>query len=144
MLPDDETVLGVDYTMETIQAHVSKMYETGLHNAVIVTEDGIIAGGSNSSLVGDTLSNRFPEYSAIFHLARNNEGFVTHRIKSGMLYENLFAARSGAGWYLIVSENDWDLYRNSYIQLIAIITLVSYRQSGNARSSGCCNGCRQC
>ena len=124
MLPDGETVLGVDYTMANIQIHVTKMNETGLHNAVIVTEDGTIAGGSDESLIGDTLMSRLPEYSAIFYLAKKSGDFVTHRIKSGMLYENLFAAKSGSGWYLIVSESDWELYGNSYLQLIIIVTLT--------------------
>ncbi|MBR1750237.1 MAG: histidine kinase, partial [Ruminococcus sp.] len=124
MLGDGDTVLGIDYTMENIQAHVEKMIETGLHNAVIVTEDGIIAGGSDETLIGDTLTNRLPEYTAVFHLAKNNNEFVSYRITSGLFHENLFATKSGSGWYLIVSESDWELYRNSYIQLIVTILLM--------------------
>ena len=124
MLGDGDTVLGIDYTMENIQAHVVKMYETGLHNAVIVTEDGIIAGGSDETLIGDTLINRLPDYTAVFHLAKNSDGFVSYRITSGLLHENLFAARSGSGWYLIVSESDWELYRSSYVQLIVTTALM--------------------
>ena len=39
------------------------------------------------------------------------------------MYENLFAMQSGNGWYLIVSESDWELYRTSYIQLIVTVLL---------------------
>lgn len=124
MLADNDTVLAVDYTMENIQAHVVKMNENGLHNAVIVTEDGIIAGGSDETLIGDTLSDRLPQYTAVFHLAKNSDGFVSYRIRSGMHHENLFAARSSSGWYLIVSESDWDLYRTSYIMLLITTFLI--------------------
>ena len=124
MLADNDTVLAIDYTMENIQAHVVKMNENGLHNAVIVTEDGIIAGGSDETLVGDDLSDRLPQYTAVFHLAKNSDGFVSYRIRSGMHHENLFAARSGSGWYLIVSESDWELYRRSYIMLLVTTFLI--------------------
>lgn len=124
MLADNDTVLAVDYTMENIQAHVVKMNENGLHNAVIVTEDGIIAGGSDETLIGDTLSDRLPQYTAVFHLAKNSGGFVSYRIKSGMHHENLFAARSVSGWYLIVRESDWELYRKSYIMLLIMTFLI--------------------
>ncbi len=122
MLYDGETVLCVDYTMDSIQSHVATMTERGLHNAVIVTEDGIIAGCTEQSYIGDLLSSRLPEYSAVFYLAKSSSEVVTHRIKTGIFYENLFAAGSSAGWYLIVSQSDWELYRNSYIQLA--ITLI--------------------
>ncbi len=122
MLDDGDTVLSVDYTMDSIQSHVAKMTERGLHNAVIVTEDGIIAGCTEESYIGDLLNSKLPEYSAVFYLAKTSDEVVTHRIKSGLFYENLFAAGSSAGWYLIVSQSDWELYRNSYIQLA--ITLV--------------------
>ena len=126
MLPDNDTVLSVDYTMERIQSHVVKMNETGLHNAVIVTDDGIIAGCSDESLLGESLTDSLPEYSAIFYLAKNSDEFVTHRIRKGLFNENLFAtgSGSGSGWYLIVSESDWELYRNSYINLIVSLILV--------------------
>ena len=126
MLPDKDSVLSVDYTMESIQSHVLKMNDTGLHNAVIVTEDGIIAGCSDESLLGESLIDKLPEYSAVFYLAKNSDEFVTHRIRNGWGYENLFATGSGSdsGWYLIVSESDWELYRNSYIQLIISLVLT--------------------
>ena len=124
MLSDNDTVLSVDYTMESIQSHVLKMNQTGLHNAVIVTEDGIIAGCSDESLLGGSLVNSLPEYSAVFYLAKSSEEFVMHRIKSGTFYENLFATRSGSGWYLIVSESDWELYYTSYMQLFVSLGLT--------------------
>ncbi|MCR5742329.1 MAG: response regulator [Lachnospiraceae bacterium] len=124
MLPDGETVFGVDYTMENIQAHVTKMSETDMHNTIIVTLDGIIAGAYDENLIGEELKYALPEYSAVFNLAKNADEFVTYRLKSGRSYENLFAAGSSTGWYLIVSINDWELYREAYIQLILTTLLM--------------------
>ena len=123
MLADGETVLGVDYTLENIQVHIARMRSNSSRNAVIVTGEGIIAGCSDETLIGKRLNDEIPEYASIFSLAKNMDEVVTTKIKTGLLNENLFAMQSGAGWYLIVSESDWELYKNSYIQLIVTVLL---------------------
>ncbi|MBQ9412619.1 MAG: response regulator [Oscillospiraceae bacterium] len=124
LLGDRETVLGLDYTMDNIQSHISQMYESGSQYALIVTGDGIIAGCSDERLIGRHLTDVLPEYSSVYSLVKSRNSFVTARIKSDVLYENLFAAASGFGWYLIVSENDWNLYRYAYLQLIGSMVLA--------------------
>ena len=119
MLSDQDTVLALDYTMDPIQAHIKQMYADDAQNALIVTGDGIIAGCSDETLLGRQLSYAMPEYASIFSLVKSRGSFVTARIKTGLHHENLFATRSGFGWYLIVSESDWNLYKNAYIQFIA-------------------------
>ena len=123
MMGDGDTVRGIDYTMENIQSHITQMYDTGSHNAVIVTDEGIIAGCSEDGLIGKKLVGVLPDYAGIWSLAKNTKGVATARIKADLLYENLFATRSGNGWYLIVSESDWELYKSSYIQLIVTVLL---------------------
>ena len=117
VLDDNETVVANDYTMESIQQHINSLYKNGSKNAVIVTEEGIIAGCSDESLVGGNLAKEMPDYAAIFSLAKNSSGTVT----STQGNENLFATHSGFGWYLIVSENNWTLYKTSYMQMFAMI-----------------------
>ncbi|MBO4905179.1 MAG: response regulator [Lachnospiraceae bacterium] len=124
MLGDADTVLGIDYTMDTIQDHIAQMYDTDSSEAVIVTDDGIIAGCSDDELVGTMLSQSIPEYVGIWSLSKSMKGVATTRIRSGLLFENLFAADGGNGWYLIISENDWDLYRESYIELMGTLILA--------------------
>ncbi|MCR5100814.1 MAG: response regulator [Butyrivibrio sp.] len=123
MLNDHDTVLGVDYTMETIQNHIVQICENSSRNAVIVTDEGIIAGCSDETLIGKQLVSDLPEYSGIFGLAKTGDGVVSCRIKADLLYENLCAAQAGNGWYLIVSVSDWEMYKNSYIQLLVTIML---------------------
>ncbi|SFD14507.1 cache domain-containing protein [Ruminococcus albus] len=117
MLTDGETVVAMDYTMEDIRRHISKIYSEGEREAVIVTEKGIIAGCTDESYVGCEIMEEMPEYGGIFSLAKGSDGSVHVRQKG----ENLFAVRSGFGWYLIVSEDNWSLYRNSYIQMLVMI-----------------------
>lgn len=146
LLHDQDTVLALDYTMEPIQAHIRQMNEEDTQKALIVTGDGIIAGCSDETLLGRHLTFVMPEYASIFSLVKSRGAFVTTRIKTGLHHENLFATKSGFGWYLIVSESDWALYKDAYIQFIAsgiiallltaiilIFFLVSDRRQQNAQ-----------
>ncbi|MBE5871726.1 MAG: response regulator [Lachnospiraceae bacterium] len=123
MLGDGHSVLGIDYTMENIQEHILQMYQKGSHNAVIVTDEGIIAGCSDQNMIGKKLVRELPDYAGIWSLSKNTEEVATARIRTDFLYENLFAAGSGNGWYMIVSENDWEMFQNSYIQLAVTVLL---------------------
>ncbi len=125
MLGDGETVVGVDYTMDTIQRYVGQMYEKGSHHAVIVTDDGIIAGCSEESLIGEQLVTAVPEFTGIWALSKRSEGIVTVRIRSDFLYENLFASKSGSGWILIISLSDRELYQESNNQIILTVILLA-------------------
>ncbi len=124
LLGDSDTVLAMDYTMETIQSHITQTYGDGSRYAVIVTGDGIIAGCSDEQLIGKQLAYELPEFSGILGQVKARGGFVSTRMRSGLHYENLFATSSGFGWYLIVSENDWDLYKDSYLQFLGSIAIV--------------------
>ena len=117
MLPDNDTVVALDYTMENIQRHIAQLYSDGTSHAVIVTDEGIIAGCDNEELVGKQMVTVLPDYAGIYSKARTTYGVVTGRVKADFLYENLFATRSNTGWYLIFGESDWELYKYSYIQL---------------------------
>ena len=123
MLGDGHSVLGIDYTMENIQAHIQQMYRSGSHNAVIVTDEGIIAGCSDQNLIGKKLVRELPDYSGIWSLSKNTKEVATARIRTDFLYENLFAAGAGNGWYMIVSEDDWEMFQKSYIQLAVTVFL---------------------
>ncbi len=124
MLGDGETVLAVDFTMDTIQTYVERIYNDGGYEAVIVTEDGIIAGYSDESLIGEQLTGGVPEFAGIWSLSKRRDGVVSASIKSDFLYDNLFAAKSDNGWILIISVNDWVLYRSSYMQLFVTVFLL--------------------
>lgn len=122
MLGDGETVLGVDYTMESIQNYIVQMSDEAI-NAVIVTDEGVIAGCYEESLVGEKLVSALPDYTGIYNSAKSKDGVATGRVKNGLFYENLFAANSSGGWIFIVSVSDWGLYKNSYVQLFATALL---------------------
>ncbi len=120
MLSDHTTVAAVDYTMDTIRNYIREMYENGTRMAVIVTDDGTIAGCTNDQMVGENLAEVMPDYSGIFGLAKGSDGVVMSHIRSGVHSETLFATRSSSGWNMIVGVSNWSLYQNSYLQLAAM------------------------
>ena len=119
MLPDHDTVVAVDYTMESIQRHIQQMYRERARDAVIVTQEGIIAGCNDESLIGKNIIQEMPEYAGVFSLAKTGDGVASYRHRGS----NLFATRSSFGWILIVSENNWELFQNSYIQMLAMLII---------------------
>ena len=145
MMGDADTVLAVDYTMDNIQAHINSMNEEGLGYAVIVTDEGVIAGCSDSSLIGETLTGALPGYVGIYSLSKNSDSMQSVKLHNGMNSETLFAAPAGNGWYLIISEKNWDLYRDSYNQLmwtvifsailLGVIIFLYLRAAGSARKA---------
>ena len=122
MLGDGETVLGVDYTMERIRNYIVQMTDEAV-NAAIVTDEGVIAGCSDETLIGERLVMAIPDYAGIYNSAKNRDGVAAGRVKDGLFYDNLFAARSSGGWIFIVCISDWALYKNAYIQLLVTILL---------------------
>ncbi len=117
MLSDGKSIACMDYTMENIQGHIRQMDMDKSQQAVIVTDDGIIAGCSDESLVGKKLSKELPDYSGVFSLVKSSE----HTVSVNQRGNSIFATSSGFGWYLIVSENQWNLYKTSYIAIIVML-----------------------
>lgn len=122
-LGDGDTVIGIDYTIETIQQYIKQISEFGTQSAVIVTEDGIIAGHSDEDKIGKKLTDVIPEYNGVLAKAGHSDGVITAKLKSKMFPDYVFATRTASGMYLIVKENAWELYRNSYVQLLITIFL---------------------
>ena len=123
LLPDKTTVLGVDYTTDNMQRHIKELTYNGLKNAVIVTDDGIIAGCYDEALIGKDLNTCIPDYAGIFSLAKNSSSgeVVNARIKSDKLYDTLFATKAGMGWYLIVYISEWEMYHSYYMHILFTI-----------------------
>ena len=60
MLPDRDTVVAIDYTMESIQRHIQQMYSDRASDAVIVTPEGIIAGCNDVTMIGKKIIQEMP------------------------------------------------------------------------------------
>ena len=126
MLPDNKTVVAIDFNFSEIQSLIQKMGATSERKALIVTKNGMIIGYTDMSLVGEKISEKLPSYEGI--LSRivdidNNESFVA-QIEGDE--HTIFSAATKNGWYMILSVDNWAFYKNSYLQMIftAILSLL--------------------
>ena len=117
------TVIAIDCSLSGIQEDIEKISISKNNEAVLVSGDGEIAACSDRNAVGTKLQDSYPHLAGIFALSKTSDNTVSSRIKSGLFNNNLFATGTDFGWYLIVSINDWELYRSSYILLVFAIIL---------------------
>ncbi|WP_051204901.1 response regulator [Butyrivibrio sp. VCD2006] len=116
-------VIAIDCSLAKIQEEIEKISISNNNEAVLVSGDGVVAACSNTTSVGTKLQDSFPDLAGIFALAKTSDTTVSSRIKNGLFNNNLFATGTDSRWYLIVSINDWELYRAIYIWLFVAIVL---------------------
>lgn len=116
-LSDGKTVVALDFTLSKVQEYIQKMCREGNRDAMIVTADGEILGYTDNSYVGKDMKDVLPEYREILELEKNSVEQIT--LKKSILgkQQTIFCSRTENGWYLIVSVNDWELYKQNYLQL---------------------------
>ena len=123
MLSDNKTVVGTDFNFSEIQQLIQKMDTTNNHKALIVTKSGMIIGYTDMNLVGEKIADKLPDYEEILnHIVQsdNNESF-TAQIDGDE--HTIFSSATDNGWYMILSVDNWTLYKNSYIQMIFTVLL---------------------
>ncbi|MCH5345453.1 MAG: cache domain-containing protein, partial [Acetatifactor sp.] len=119
MLDDGATVVGIDYNVSEIQAYVAVMSGDGYGDAMIVDENETIVGYTDPDMIGKNLSNELPQYRDAFlkAAAADTDNFVLHN-GVGAQSETIFCSKTENGWYMMCSVSNWNLYRESYIQLL--------------------------
>ncbi len=105
MLADGETVIAVDYTMNIMQAYIRRIYAAGSSDAVILTEEGIIAGCSDETMIGKKLSDVLPEYVGLFSLAKNKDEVVIGKVRKDNMTAN--AVNSARDRYIALGFDDF-------------------------------------
>ncbi len=125
ILEDGRTIIGVDYSVADIQASVEAMSEDGSGDALIADKDGTIVGYQDTSLLGEKLSSKLPEYQSVFTKALTSGGSdASFSMMSGEGQDTVFCNRTENGWYLMLRVNNRQLYRDSYIQFFRNLILM--------------------
>ena len=123
MLPDEETVVGLDFNFSDVQRTILKMSATGEQVALIVTKSGMIIGYTDMALVGEKISKKLPAYESILTRvvqSETNESFIAQI--DGNEY-TIFSSETKNGWYMIVSVDNEAFYKDSYRQIILTIII---------------------
>ena len=119
MLEDGTAVIGIDYSVSEIQAYVAEMSGDGYGDAMIIDENETIVGYTDHALIGKNLSTELPQYRDVFlrAVAADADNFVLHN-GIGAQSDTIFCNMTENGWYMMCSVSNWDLYRESYFQLL--------------------------
>ncbi len=124
MLPDNKTVVAIDFNFSEIQFMIRKMGATSDRKALIVTKSGMIIGYTNMGFVGEKLSEKLPGYEGVLNRivqAGDHESFIA---KIDGDEHTIFSSSTNNGWYMILSVDNWAFHKNSYMQMI-FTTLLS-------------------
>ena len=126
MMEDKETVVAMDFTLSEIQDSIQKMSLSDGSSAMIVTEEGMIVGYSDMSLVGKELKKSLPEYDDVLQKIRESRTEDSFRTTVDGQRSTIFYSVTGNNWYMILSVNDSELYRSTTWQVLinALINLM--------------------
>ena len=124
VLPDHQTVVGLDFNFADVQASILKMTAESDRTALIVTQPGKIIGYTDMSLVGEKISRKLPEYEPILaQLVKvpNHDSFTASIDGAD---HSIFSSKTNNDWYMILSVDEHSLYKDSYNQMYGT-TLIS-------------------
>ena len=123
VLSDLNTVVGLDFNFNDVQKSIMRMAAESDRTALIVTKSGMIIGYSDMSLVGETISKKLPEYEPILERivkTKSHDSFVAELDGSD---HTIFTSETDNGWYMILSVDEYALYKNSYTQMYGTILI---------------------
>ena len=118
ILPDNETVIAIDFNFSDVQKSIVKMSATSDRKALIVTKNGMIIGYTDMSFVGERISEKLPEYEGILNRIVQSGEHDSFIAKIGGDEHTIFSSATNNGWYMILSVDNWAFYKNSYMQMI--------------------------
>ena len=118
MLSDNQTVVAIDFNFSDVQQTISQMRRTSDRNALIVAKNGMIIGYTDMDLVGAKISDKLPEYESILSRIIQSERNDSFTAQLSGSEHTIFSSMTNNGWYMIVSVDNWEFYKDSYIQLI--------------------------
>ena len=123
MLPDNNTVVAIDFNFFDVQNSILQMRRTIDRNALIVTKNGMIIGYTDMKLVGKKVSEKLPEFESILTRVVQSESHESFIAQFDNSEHTIFSSETNNGWYMIVSVDNWAFYKESYIQIFFTTTL---------------------
>ncbi|MBR6887825.1 MAG: response regulator [Selenomonadaceae bacterium] len=124
MLPDNETVVSLDFNFSDVQDLITRMTALGNRQSLIVTKTGMIIGYTDMDLVGKSISDKLPEYEGILNRVTQSSKHESFTAQLDGSEHTIFSSETANGWFMVLSVDNWAFYKDSYIQII-ITTLLS-------------------
>lgn len=119
LLSDGRSIVALDFSLARIQNSIEEIKNDEKSEALLVNDEGMIIGWSNADCLGKRLSEALPEYEEVFSnvTSQNNEQLSFDSNINGKK-NKVFVTHTQNNWYLILSVQEWELYKESYFQLI--------------------------
>ena len=143
LLSDRRSIVALDFTLSGIQDSIEEMQSDGKSEALIVNDEGMIIGYANADDLGKSISEVLPEYENVFReVVSQGTEQVSFDSKIDGKKSKVFFNRTQNNWYLILSVQEWELYKESYFQLIRnsilnllliVLVVVLYLRAQNDR-----------
>ena len=119
LLSDGRSIVALDFTLSNIQNSIEEMQSENKSEALIVNDEGMIIGYANADYLGKSLSEVLPEYENIFReITSQSKEQLSFNSDINGKKNKVFFTRTQNNWYLILSVQEWELYKESYFQLI--------------------------
>ena len=123
MLPDNDTVVALDFNFADLQESISKMTAASNRTALIIGKNGMIIGYTDMSYVGEKVSTMLPAYKNILEKVVNNPAHESFEAQINGDSYTIFSSQTKNGWYMIVSVDNFTLYEDSYRQTLLSISI---------------------
>lgn len=123
LLSDGETVVGMDLNFSKVQESIQEMTSGRDEAAVIVTNSGLIVGYTDMSLVGESASEKLPEYETVLSRVMASQAHDSFQMKLDGRPCVIFSSETSNHWYLILSVATESLYAESRRQIAALASV---------------------
>lgn len=143
LLSDGRSIVALDFSLSNIQKSIEEMQNDDKSEALIVNEKGTIIGYSDAEYLGEKLQEVLPEYDKVFRdVTSQSKEQLSFDSKINGKKNKIFFSRILNNWYLILRVQEWELYKESYYQLIRnsilnllliVIVVVLYIRAQNNR-----------
>ena len=118
VLSDGQTVVAMDFNFSNTQKSIQQMTKDDGRDALITTANGKIISYRDMSLVGESISKKLPEYEPILAEILNHISHVSFSAEVNGYNHTIFSSHTNNGWYMILSVDDFALYRDNYKQIV--------------------------
>ncbi|MCR5419256.1 MAG: response regulator [Lachnospiraceae bacterium] len=123
LLSDGKTVTAMDYTLTKVQEIVNRMGTEKDQMAMVVTDDGMLVGCSDTTLLGSKLQQAMPEYKDVFDWVKASNEHLGFDTRIDGKNKIVFSSETSNGWQLILVEDSDNLYSEIYRQMVMLGTV---------------------
>lgn len=123
LLTDGETVVGMDLNFSKVQESIQEMSTDKDETAMIVTDSGLIVGYTDMSLVGESATEKLPEFQTVLNRVTASQAHDSFHVTLDGRSCIIFSSETSNHWYLILIVGTDSLYAESHRQIATLASV---------------------